>query len=539
MTLAKGLKSLVSLVSLLLFGGIRFHERRPLFLFLALLAVPACLLLFGWASVQPSRLGFHYPPSIPEHQSIVGIHAVAHGEVLYRDWQVELPVVPLTFGTMFYKSYGNVLGWVTDGSPHQLFRLGRWLTLLFFLALVALLSFVALRGSTNRIAGGLIPLLIITAFPYPAEWTTKILPDIAALFFGFLGWALARRGLDGTGWKPYGFLAAGALSWVIAFHFKPTLIHGEILFAVEAIHRAFTGGRPWREAIQPILTRCLPVGLAVVAGVIVTALWVNQTTNGLWYSNQVESIAHREKSIEFIRHSFVLWRLGSTITLLGLVAIALVASLRVPALAAMVLMLPFDLAMMRLQGSNVNHLLGSIVLGGIGLRQLVLLLGSMEWRPALTARIPLIGGAVLLFVGMVLTLPNSSRRTWEGTRESPRHVATVLAMIGEAEPGRVLFLDAYMALLAGEQAIYADGYHGYILEEDGLEIFHPIAERIARGDYDLVVANQMLESTFTYHRGRFTPLSIREEIFRQMKVERIGNWLVVATPDDGRMKPES
>lgn len=493
--------------------------------------VPALILLGVWIGLLSFRLQLPYPPAMPEHQAVAGILAVIQGEPLYRDWRAEVPVLPLTFGFFFYEGYGWATGALGAESPGRIYARGSMLTFLSFLLLALLLALVPLGGRDRLPVGRLLPLLAVTAFPYPLEWATKLLPDFPALLLGFGGWALARRGLR-TKRSPLPLFAGAVGLWLVAFHFKPTIIHGQALFAAEAILRAVRHGGPWRQALRPLLVRALPLGLAVIAATGISIVLLHWATGGLWWLNQVESIGHRPRSIAFLLESFSLWGIGSSLALVTMVLIALLAWRRNAAFVAFLVMLLFDLSMMLLQGSNVNHLLGSIVLWGIGARLLLIQLARSRWRPSGWQARGLVGGAFLLGVAWLLTIGPATKRTWEGVRESPRHLAAALEEVDAARSSRTLFLDAFLALKAGEPFLFADGYHAALLEEDGLATFEEYAARLRRREYDLVVANRAVVAANDYHDGRFAPLSIYEALEAHYDLERVGSWLVLGRPKE-------
>lgn len=494
--------------------------------------VPALVLFAIWAGTLSHRLQLPYPPAMPEHQAVAGIMAVIQGEPLYRDWREEVPVLPLTFGVLFYEGYGALAGALGAASPGQVYSRGSALTFLGCLVLALLLALVPLGGRDRIAAGRLLPLLALTAFPYPAEWATKLLPDFPALLFGFGGWALARRGLR-TKRSPLPWFAGAVVLWLITFHLKPTIIHGQVLFAAEAILRALRHGPPWRgNVLRPLLRRAVPLGACVVVVTGASVLALDRATEGLWRLNQLDSIAGRPKDFAFMAESFSLWGIGSSLALAAMVAMALLAFRRNAAFCAFLVMILFDLSMMRLQGSNVNHLLGSIVLWGIGARMLLLHLGRGRWRPAGWTARGLAGSSLVLGVALLLTLPVAPTRTWEGTRESPRHLAAAMEEIDATPAAHTLFLDAFLAMKAGETFLFADGYHAALLELDGLETFREYAERIRRREYDLIVANRAVVASNDYHNGRFAPISLYDALEEYYHLERLGSWLVIGRPGE-------
>ncbi|MBX3729239.1 MAG: hypothetical protein KF858_08645 [Candidatus Sumerlaeia bacterium] len=185
-------------------------------------------------ALLPPRLAAPTAISAIEPQPVAGALRVARGEILYRDFFAERPVLPLTYGALPYWITGKSARLIGSTEPRQVMRVGRAITLFGTLAVTLLLAFLAFqRGVSVRWAG--LACLPMFWFPYLAEWWVKFTPDAPALALSLAGWALlGPPDREQSGRFPARLVGA-VLLWTLAFHFKPTVLAGPMGFGIERL----------------------------------------------------------------------------------------------------------------------------------------------------------------------------------------------------------------------------------------------------------------------------------------------------------------
>lgn len=492
-----------------------------------------------WLVLLPARLTVQYVSSPTEAQPIAGAMRVANGDTLYHDYRVERPVLPLTYGYLFYEVPGRIARVLGVTGVRGVMVTGKVLTLLSLVGVLAIVALVHLEGAPRRWLASFAAVLPLFCFPYPAEWGAKFLPDIPALFLSLAGWVVARQAWKSECRCKWAFLAGAVVLWTIKFHVKPIVLHGELLFAAEALLAGHAAER-WRRALTGVVT-----GGALIAAAGATMLLLNAATGGLYYLNLVTSKAVLPVSPAHVLEPLGKWEMGNNVLLVAMTVFALLRCRGNIWFRAFLLTLTVDLLLMAMQGASTNYLIGSIVVWGLAVRYD---LAGRECTSLDEEAVPDLrrqrgtAAVVLLMGAMVFGLWRNSGDVnlefWERGRVRAAHLDAVLDQMNQAE-GEVLMLDVYLALQSGRSYLFADAFHAGLLAEAGVVDLSDVEERVARREYALIVATPYLRWEFTYHGATMFPRRLRAVILENYRLHRHGGLLLltpkppVAEQEDG------
>ena len=485
-----------------------------------LLAVATLVFFVGFASATAARLGSGVPLTSVEPQPLWALQRIAAGEPLYRDFRVERPAVPLTYGPLAYWLPGLAARALGVSGGEGLLTLGRGFTLVGTLAVFAFAAVAARqRGATWHfacLAGAPLPWL-----PYAAEWLVKLNPDSMALAASLAGLVLAGPpGVDKR-WR----LGAAIACWLAALALKPTIIAGPVAFGVERLlaARALAPGER-RAALAPV---AIAAG-SVIAGALALAALFQAATGGVWKLHAVDAMAACEFRFGNAVEALAGLRGGTLATAAewpallggggGLLLAAVWAAARATAsplfVAALALGL-VQLLLMSKQGGNVNYLLGPLALFGIATAS------DLPRAPRLVQPLAAAIAALLL-----LDAPRSARATFEmpavPTREDFERAAALARQLGD----RTLVLDGPLAAWADLPAPWMDGYHAAILQRAGLADFTPELRALQDGRTRVVLSNAYAWAGASWHGQTLTPGPFLDELRARWTPARIGPWTI-------------
>ncbi len=503
--------------------------------------------------VMPTRVLNAYANSVIESQPVWGALQVARGEPLYDDYRAGRPVVPLTYGVLEYAVPGWAARMTGLESAVGMARTGRLVSLVAGLGIVIVAGLLARRFGApapwNWLAA--VPLLW---FPYPTEWLAKFAPDAPALLCSLGGWLALPRPEQ---WQRKGHprtktarVAAAVVLWTIGFHFKPTVLAGQIAYGVECVWVSSSPSGESRRGRWRAAGAAGLLGGAFLAAVLVTSLLINHATGGLWKLNLIDSMRVCEYKLSFLLGDLGYLRKERPALLVWLAVSAVYFLRATPVAAAFLAIWLFELLLMTKQGSNINYLLGSVVLWGIAA---CVALGRVMsekaagrakgkqnfkaadtpdswWRVLYGA----LGRSTWLLIPIVLLLlkdPGVARIVyWESFPPARDEVLAVDELLRQARSDRILCLEPSYGMAHGLAFPFADSYHASLLAEEGIVDFSPEAERLRRRAYAMVIANRLYRNAFSYHEQLAVPSAIFDALASEYAIAYEGRWLSVWTP---------
>lgn len=508
--------------------------------------------------LMPARVLNPYANSMIEPAPIAGALCVARGETLYRDYREGRPAIPLTYGALTYAAPGWVARLTGFGEPIEVARIGRGFSLLAGIGICLIAARLARRNGAaspwHWLAAA--PLLW---FPYPLEWMAKFAPDSPALLFSLAGWWIAGRperwmaapGEGGARWaQRIARGAAAAALWAIAFHYKPNVIAGQAGFAAEFLLFGWRAGA--RERTRSLLV-VSTMGLACVALDLLSALAVDRATGGLWRLNVIESTRICEYDPSYIFGVLGHLRREGRWMLIWMIAVAPFFLRRSPVATAFLAACALDLAMIGKQGSNVNYLLGSIVLWGIAAcatldfaRRDAARTEEVESRgladPGDTGdtgdtrsgvRFPLRSPVwVSIPIALLLLVAPWKARVvlWESFPPTATELHDVDIVLPGVPPSGILCLDAFYGQSRGLEIPFADPYHAALLARRGVVDFAPEARALRGREYRVVIGNRQFLGDKKYHGEALLPDALAAALRDEYEIAYQGRWLVLWTP---------
>ncbi|MCB2153243.1 hypothetical protein KQI84_00025 [bacterium] len=493
------------------------------------------LFLLGFATTLPFRLSEPVPLSAVEPQPVVGALRVARGEVLYRDYMDEFPVVPLTYGALEYESIGligRVLGIETTTG---MLLLGRWVTFLATIGCVALIAVLAHQRSVPWryafIAG-----LPLFWFPYMDEWLVKFTPDTLALLASLGGWALVGPPGKRGSRKDVARLCGAILLWIIVYHVKLIVLIGPVGFAAERLSAALR--QRSGKSVLPVAI----AGFAVLVGVLLTSLLVNVMTDGMWKLNAVDSTAACRFRFGYVVRSLISFAPASFLgpkapvifgglgVFLVMTVWAILRTARQPLYGVFLALLLVNLLFLAKQGANINYLLGATLAWG-----LAAVVDVTQRRPfALSVPEMILAGMIVSLIA--LDMPSAPRITKEISLPSQQEFSRADELRKQIADDKVLVADPVYGITREAAIPWADTYHASLLDATGTGVFDPIFAKVAAGEYDLVITGRFAYygAVANYHdlpvspRGLWTALRAS---YTPIPFEKApSNWLVFWVP---------
>lgn len=245
------------------------------------------------------------------------------------------------------------------------------------------------------------------------------------------------------------------LCWILAFHFKPTIVVGPIGFAAEALvfawratapggeDRAWTLAQRLRALLRaPAVRAAAALGLALLAGCLVSALAIDRATSGLWRLNLIDAMRVCAYDLRFVLADLRFLRVDGVIALFWMAAVAVVLFRASAAGLAFLVVLPIDLMLMSKQGSSANYLLESIAVWGIAAS--VAFGSGASFGPAARPALDRTTASWLLFPMCALLLIGAGKMRiafWEIDPPAARELREVDAAAAQVPPSAALGLD--------------------------------------------------------------------------------------------------
>lgn len=475
------------------------------------LATVGGLLLVAWATKE--RVALDTPLTIIEPQPLWAITQFAAGEPMYRDFRVERPAVPLTYGPLAYLAPGSAARLLGLEEAKHLLRAGRAASVLGLLAALGACAAIARQRGVRwpwAIAAGA-PLLWI---PYMAEWHGKFAPDIPALGLSLLGLAVAGRAPSAR-WR----LGLAILLWLAAFGFKATVIAGPLAFGIERL-AAWLRDRNDADAKRELAAALAAGGilLGAAAGLAGVFQWA---TGGLWKLHAIDSMAACRFDFALTWDSLRGLGLGGGGLLLAAMGAWAIRRARANAFhAAFLAACAFQALLMAKEGANINYLVGAVSLWGIG--------AALDFDAPGGFRGSWLGAAAGAAIGLLAcwAVPGSARIANEMPRLIPkRELAEGAEFIRSVPADDVLLIDGVLAAWAGLDAPWMDGYHAAILHRSGLVPFDDVIGDIAARRPRFVVAGFL--HPYSYHGTPLVPEGISALLAANYRVVQQGRWVLV------------
>jgi hypothetical protein len=294
------------------------------------------------------------------------------------------------------------------------------------------------------------------------------------------------------------------LFWLICFHIKPTIIVGQIGFAVESL--AYIYSRTNGHAGRVLLFRNLAaIGLANILIVILSGVLIDYWTQGLWKFNTIDAAAICKFDVGNLLTNIVLFSYGRHMTPYLMVLLFAAISLpRTVLFSAFWVTLTLECIMMLKQGSHPKYLAGSLVVWCLAAAlMLTKYLRSLEYseRSSLhPSKQTNIGAGLRNFLSFILLpllfsaqLQILRNGNYFYVNEAPPPsdyeisvMDNVLETYGEEN---VLVLAPFYALLRDSPYLFVDPYHAGILEDNDWINFNDEIEKFKKHRYKAIIAD--------------------------------------------------
>lgn len=446
-----------------------------------LIFLPVCLAtLYFFATflgmIEP-RMTNPYPNSGTETQPVWGAMQVAKGNVLYRDFLHELPIIPLTYGSLTYVIPGWIAGAVGKTDYWTIISIGRWMALSGFIATI-ILTVISAKRYTKSLPYALIAITPVWWFPYMNEWATKYLPDFAAVAFSLLGWLVVSRNTTSKG--DYIKYTAAALCWTAAWHFKPIALVGIIAYASEIFY-AFLADKNFKSAVKKSAPFFITAALCIT-----TATVLNINTNGLWRLNTVTTAQQCQWNPKYI---FETYKIAPTVLWIPLqIVFALLCLRKSPiAFALLIETLVATLFMMK-QGANINYLIGSVLLFGICLAQMI-----KDSSPDFSAhKIIAVYSCGIGLTAMCLNRNESLRISTEYIPPVSNPYFHTERLLPELKTNRIISMIPEFGLMHNCDILFADNFHLALLSSNTALTPEIIKARVEENGYNIIFTEPLV-----------------------------------------------
>ncbi len=206
----------------------------------------------------------------PATANVYVARRVQQGGAVYGDWR-ERPHVPAWYGPALYLPVAHIGRWI-DGNEHDLFIIGRWISLLSVLGTAGLIVWLLqVQWPVPRAIAVMMGLVFVTADAVLADLDISFRPDAPTCFLTVLGLALAVC----AGGPSY--LYGSAVAFLLAFLYKQSSVIGP----PAVVLWLWLSGRRAQATHYAALTVVLFVGVVFLLGTI---------TSGRYFLNAVEAL---------------------------------------------------------------------------------------------------------------------------------------------------------------------------------------------------------------------------------------------------------
>ncbi len=230
--------------------------------------------------------------TIPAAANVYVAKRVQEGGVVYGDWR-ERPHVAAWYGPALYLPPGYIGRWI-DADVHDLFMIGRWISLLSVVGTAGLIAWmISVRWAVHPLIAAGMVLAFVTCDELLQRYDFSFRPDAPACLFTMLGLALLVRS-D----RPAS-LYGSVFVFLLAFLYKQTAIAGP----PAVVAWLWLTGRQRQAGSYAGLTAALFIGTVVLLGLV---------TSGRYYLNTVDAL---KGNVALVNVPFMLFKAAETAVL--------------------------------------------------------------------------------------------------------------------------------------------------------------------------------------------------------------------------------